>query len=329
MYQKNTKNKSFKNVSKYLYENGIDNNTFMMEVKNKELLDFDITKLDEGSADEINHLKEMCQEEISNNIYFFFREYVRIKDDAALYGMDHVYDYIHYDVGFDKPYVVNPYTLAMIYLYDHNINFIVDINIPGVKMTMALLYYYDEYIKNRTIYNGKIGGYQKSFISNTLGSYDKTESDIFSKYIKFKKFLNVTGYDNENYFTEAIRNSDGALKLDLLPGNLFIMSDSDKFDLLDAYILYSSYAFGKKNISYRIFTAYDSKKAITMKNSGGFFNITDNDWLARKSSYIFYSIQTMLDDTLIRFGPAIFDEVEYKKIPDIKRKCYVLGQQWV
>jgi hypothetical protein len=66
-----------------------------------------------------------------------------------------------------------------------------------------------------------------------------------------------------------------------------------------------------------------------MKNSGGFFNITDNDWLARKSSYIFYSIQTVLDDTLIRFGPAIFDEVEYKKIPDIKRKCYVLGQQWV
>ena len=61
MINKNTTNKSFISAWHYLQDNGVENNSFMLELKNKKLIDFSYEKFmnEERTKEETIKLREM------------------------------------------------------------------------------------------------------------------------------------------------------------------------------------------------------------------------------------------------------------------------------
>lgn len=73
-FAKNTKNESFINKWHDLQNKGISNNSFMLRVANDKLINYDKTKSPEDNDTDLATLIAEC----SNNVWFFFREILRI-----------------------------------------------------------------------------------------------------------------------------------------------------------------------------------------------------------------------------------------------------------
>lgn len=115
-YDMNTKNKSFIRMREYLQDHDIENNLFMLETKNEELMGIDLyeeLKKLEGEPRE-KFLKKIIIE-CNENIWFYLREVVRI-NNPFVYTKD--------DVSYEDSnrFVLNPYFMDVIYLYQNNIN---------------------------------------------------------------------------------------------------------------------------------------------------------------------------------------------------------------
>ena len=118
MINKNTTNKSFISAWHYLQDNGVENNSFMLELKNKKLIDFSYEKFmnEERTKEETIELREMILNEVKENIWFFFREIVRIPNPVSSHYYNNEME--------SSRFVLTPITMAMIYLYDNSQDFI-------------------------------------------------------------------------------------------------------------------------------------------------------------------------------------------------------------
>ena len=138
MINKETTNKSFINMWHYLQDLNVENNSFMLELKNKDLKNKDITNKD---------IEQEVFEECVNNIWFFFREYVRLIYPISMNSIEPLY----------MPFVLTPENMAMIYLYDKGVNFIKDKrlysgrNNIGLGTTLRLLEMYNYIFRNEYI----------------------------------------------------------------------------------------------------------------------------------------------------------------------------------
>ena len=115
MIHKNTKNPSFLNMRYFLQDNNIENDSFMLELYDESLENFDISDLNTEDNKAREALITRVIKECQKNIWFFFREVVRIPCEVGC-----AYNYPDYYTRF----VLDPMSMAMIYLYDNNQNFI-------------------------------------------------------------------------------------------------------------------------------------------------------------------------------------------------------------
>lgn len=217
-----TKNASFINMWRYLQNENIKNNDFMLRLRDPSLLDYKWRRYDKG--DVLNNLedsvktmddlrsddyKRSISEEISENIWFFFREILCRKDDLAS-GKTKTSEYpIDY---FYKHYTLNPATMKMIYLYEHKRNFIVDASIPGALETYCILLTYGKYYRNIHInskfYKGSIRSLRaddsnvKDIVFKNLSKY-KNFSEV---YMKYELLDNIVGYIQKKYLVDKEKN---------------------------------------------------------------------------------------------------------------------------
>ena len=116
MINKNTTNKSFISAWHYLQDNGVENNSFMLELKNKKLIDFSYEKFmnEERTKEETIELREMILNEVKENIWFFFREIVRIP-----YSLDQFKskNFDNSNLNGSVPFQLTEMSLCIIYLY--------------------------------------------------------------------------------------------------------------------------------------------------------------------------------------------------------------------
>ena len=78
MIHKTTKNPSFLNMRYFLQDNNVENDSFMLELYDESLENFDISDLSTGDNKAREALISRVIKECQKNIWFFFREVVRI-----------------------------------------------------------------------------------------------------------------------------------------------------------------------------------------------------------------------------------------------------------
>lgn len=140
-YDLNTKNKSFIKMRQYLQDNNIENNLFMLETKNKDLIGIDIIeKLNTLEGEELKKFRIDITEECKNNIWFYFREVLRLAKPLG-FTMD--------DIKYENsiPFTLNPYFMAIIYAYEKGLNFFAQApNGTEGSFILTCLYIYDRLI---------------------------------------------------------------------------------------------------------------------------------------------------------------------------------------
>lgn len=202
MYDKNTKNKSFVDMWRCLQDQGIENNNFMLKLINPELEGFDINDLKTEDKVKRAELLDKVVDECMKNIWFFFREVVRIPNEmGTLVGIeDH-----------HSPFILNPINMAMIYLYDYNQDFIACniLNSGGTTTTLNLLkiYYLHfgqgscDYVKSYII-----DTFVQNIVSDKRAEY--LENNVTASY--YKSFYRLL-YKNDvksNFFKYNIDDLD-------------------------------------------------------------------------------------------------------------------------
>ena len=188
MYNTKTKNTSFINMWRYLQEINVENNIFMLELKDESLIDFDTEYLStcgQGKRDDIiNRLYEECR----NNIWFFFREVIRIGVPLMEYTRNYAYC---------SRFILTPDSMRMIYLYEHNRDFLFlkKERQLGNTTTINLLELYDLIFNNRNDYS--------SYTVNIMG--DKNSISLDNK--------NMENLININYRIFPVYNTENAVNI--------------------------------------------------------------------------------------------------------------------
>jgi len=142
MINKKTNNTSFIDMWHTLQDLNVDNNTFMLELYDQSLLDFDIgTSFVNISSNEATKLRLSIWNECKKNIWFFFREIVKIPS-MMIGGSTQI----------TTPYLLNLDTLRLIYLFNKGYNLYVDL-VPesqltkfNLKITVILLQLYSKLV---------------------------------------------------------------------------------------------------------------------------------------------------------------------------------------
>lgn len=116
MLTENTSNLSFKKMQYKLQDSGVENCFFMNETINKDLVDVDVYQtLDKYRNDQKkkNAFIAKVKVECEKNIWYFFREVVRIPDDYHILAND--------NTGLSK-YPLTESMCKLIYMYDNGLN---------------------------------------------------------------------------------------------------------------------------------------------------------------------------------------------------------------
>lgn len=145
MVADSTNNKSFIKMWHRLQEKGVRNinePSFMLELCNSKLLNFDIREFIDMSSEEEIAYKSVIFKECKKNIWFFFREIVRIPDAVSM----ELSDYSN-----APKFTLTEDTMRMIWCYENNISFVNKVSSPSRLYCLCLLMLYDKYImKNNT-----------------------------------------------------------------------------------------------------------------------------------------------------------------------------------
>lgn len=134
---KNTKNKTFQNMFYELQDKGVNyvGSSEILKTENKSLLDFDYQNMPESDPIFGRSYYDMILSECKKNIWFFFREIVRI----PIIGQDSTYDH-------SMQFPLNKTSLLMIWCYENKIPFFVVGDTKKSEMrivTLQLLCLYD------------------------------------------------------------------------------------------------------------------------------------------------------------------------------------------
>lgn len=203
MTDSNTTNKSFVKMWHTLQENGvrnIDDPSFMLDLYNNKLLNFNISDFIDMSAEEEIAYKSVIFKECKKNIWFFFREIVRIPDPISVELADYS----------NAPrFTLTEDTMRMIWCYTNNISFTNKISTPSRLYCLCLLMLYDKYISNNntglaildsssidTLYN------QISFVNSLFAPLSIVDSSIdnnFSFIKDYHEYNKINIFENSQY----------------------------------------------------------------------------------------------------------------------------------
>lgn len=145
MIDTQTSNKSFIHIWRMFQDLNIDNNSFMLELKDESLQGFNMNDLDKLPEDKRNDMMRKVIAECKNNIWFFFREVVRIGNPVS--------NDLHFHEN-DSKFILTPYSALLIYLYTKKKSCIVAPSPAnkryGLTTTLHLLSMYDYHILEKS-----------------------------------------------------------------------------------------------------------------------------------------------------------------------------------
>lgn len=153
---KNTTNKSFVKMWRYLQKQNVENNIFMLNTNDPLLTDFSVNKY--NSLDKDSSAFEIYRSRVINeareNIWFYFRELLCMEEIDK-----------NGNITYTR-FPLDPVSMMMIYLYEKNKSFVLIDNHPIYHTVLALLWNY-----HKSIYG-----------TDYLISCDKEELDeVFNK----------------------------------------------------------------------------------------------------------------------------------------------------
>lgn len=219
---KETSNKTFMNLFHELQDDGLSYNasSSILSTKNSRLLKFDFNSIPE--TDKLTGYKysELILSEIVNNIWFYFREIVKI----PIPGQP-----LNYDSSLQYP--INKITYQMIWCYKNDIPFFViyDNNYEYiVSITLKLLALYDlivNFNKNRIM----------RILTSDVNKYD----DII------KDFVTLSTINNDPIPKLLVNNFEDSMTFKSINQNL---TDGKNFEIIDKrplpYLMFCGKYFG-------------------------------------------------------------------------------------
>lgn len=142
-YDLNTKNKSFIKMREYLQDNNIENNLFMLETKDNDLIGIDIyDKLIHLEGEDRYLFLRKVLDECKENIWFYFREIVHIPNILA-----YTNDTATYENG--GMFILNQYFMDIIYTYSKGVDvYFQSSYYTCSEIILLLLYQYENFVKN-------------------------------------------------------------------------------------------------------------------------------------------------------------------------------------
>ena len=314
MVDTNTKNKSFLRMSKYLYDLGIvnDNCLFMLETKNKSLVNFDY---EANYTNELNPITgqtilDEILTECKNNIWFFFREIVRI----PIPGLPHEYQY-------SMSFPLNMLSLKMIWSYEHNISFFATCSGSGAndcmrKITLELLCIYDYLFKTPN---------KKNIIFNT------DEDSKFDLSMDFKLINKINSLLLPRlttlYYNNLIDNSRPYVSTILSNQSNNVISH-DKINMIKNDLTIHGFGFDMhKEKEKNIFTL--CKVAKETQNNGIFMLEGDADYINNYSleTYLFH-LMPDFDISLFMQSDTFIDKLKYGGIILLYENDFGFDHEW-
>lgn len=194
MYNTKTKNLSFITMWHYLQDQGIENNIFMLELKDESLINFDITDLYTNDKEEKSELLYKVRQECKNNIWFFFREVVRIPNVLS--------STMHYRENYPR-FVLTPELMFLIYAYEHNLSIIADYKYQKGYYTLTLLLeLYHKFILDWT-------NYIIYYLSDIFMKDNKYEKSLLSSNFSILNGNDVESvmlHDKRHFYDKSTKN---------------------------------------------------------------------------------------------------------------------------
>lgn len=171
MIDTKTDNRSFVDCWHQFQDMGINNASFMLQLKNSNLKTLPTIHSSELSKE----AKALILDECKQNVWYFFREVVVLPNP--------------YNRGKTERYTLTPYTAVMIYLYDMNINYIQEIrkdmdeyDKTMIEITIMLLEFYHAKFRDSMKHDVVYLANQKENSVYTGGFASGLKSDLLEKY---------------------------------------------------------------------------------------------------------------------------------------------------
>ena len=268
MYNTKTKNLSFITMWHYLQDQGIENNIFMLELKDESLINFDITDLYTNDKEEKSELLYKVRQECKNNIWFFFREVVRIPNVLS--------STMHYRENYPR-FVLTPELMFLIYAYEHNLSIIADYKYQKGYYTLALLLeIYHKFILDWT-------NYIIYYLSDIFMKDNKYEKSLLSSNFSILNGNDVESvmlHDKRHFYDKSTKNLS----------NQFIIFHINK--LCNDWNPILNLLNYKMNTAKITFFGVIEKEGISILNRES----VDSSWLLKK--YLFEYIKDIKDQAL-------------------------------
>lgn len=173
MIDTQTSNKSFIHIWRMFQDLNIDNNSFMLELKDESLQGFNMNDLDKLPEDKRNEMMRKVIAECKNNIWFFFREVIKIGNPVS--------NDLHFHEN-DSRFILTAYSALMIYLYTKKKSCIIASSPQykryGLTTTTHLLSMYDYHILEK-VENMKLLEFTDTDIENNLYNLYLSNNRIF------------------------------------------------------------------------------------------------------------------------------------------------------
>lgn len=197
MFNTKTKNESFIYMWHHLQDKNIENNIFMLRLDDKSLIDFDVSQLYTDDKEKRTKLLEKVVNECKNNIWFFFREVVRIPNILSM------------DVGWKSNtirFVLNKDLLILIYAYEHKFSILTKSTMTrGYTTLIYLLEIYEKFINNN--FNIFYAYDIKEFaLTSILYANFHIINTIEPKKIMYKEHISYESRLNLNIIDDSVNN---------------------------------------------------------------------------------------------------------------------------
>ena len=201
MFNTKTKNESFISMWHKLQDEDIENNIFMLRLNDESLIDFDVSQLYTDDKEKRTKLLEKVINECKNNIWFFFREVVRIPNELSM------------EAGWRNNttrFVLNKELMILIYAYEHKYS-VIDKSVmtKGYTTLIYLLEMYEKFINNN--FNVFYAYDIKEFtLTNILYANFHIVNTVDPKHIMYKDHISYESRLNR----DVIEKSDDKRSMD-------------------------------------------------------------------------------------------------------------------
>lgn len=183
MKQTNTTNRSFINVwhniqDKEVQPVNVSDNGFMLELKNEKLDGIELENLSDYDLETELYYREAIQEECKNNVWYFFREILRIPNDLNIATGNYTNA---------SKFTLTEKSLDLIWAYDNGYSFVNQRSDMESVLCITALYLYTKFIRKPE--NSEYFTENILLEDSCIGEYYKDKYDKLPKLLMANSFI--------------------------------------------------------------------------------------------------------------------------------------------